>query len=79
MTLESSDSVVYAQTKVSVRGADWKKNTATLKANQTDPKARLVISTAKPGTFYLDMVSLFPRKTWKDRPGGLRGPLGRHQ
>jgi alpha-L-arabinofuranosidase len=75
VSLESGDSVVYSQAKVSVKGADWKKYTASFKANETDPKARLVISATKPGTFYLDMVSLFPRKTWKNRPNDLRPDL----
>jgi alpha-L-arabinofuranosidase len=33
------------------------------------------LTTDKPGTFWLDMVSLFPHKTWKNRPNGLRPDL----
>ena len=29
----------------------------------------------QPGTFWLDMVSLFPKRTWKGRPNGLRPDL----
>ena len=34
----------------------------------------MIAATGK-GTFWLDMVSLFPAKTWKDRPNGLRPDL----
>jgi alpha-N-arabinofuranosidase len=36
---------------------------------------RLVVTAAAPGSVWLDMVSLFPAKTWKDRPNGLRPDL----
>ena len=65
VTLESADSVVYAKEKVKALTADWQTFTLTLKPDTTDPKARLVISTDKTGTFWLDMVSLFPQDTWK--------------
>ena len=44
-------------------------------ATDSDPKARLVIAATTPGTFWLDMVSLFPKETWKNRPNGLRPDL----
>lgn len=74
-TLESQDGVVYAKATLGRPGTDWKAWRGTLKASKTDPKARLVISTDRPGTFWLDMVSLFPRKTWKNRENGLRTDL----
>ena len=42
--------------------------TATLHPKATDPKAWLAISVEGKGTVDLDMVSLFPQKTWKNRP-----------
>ena len=65
VTLESTDSVVYAKERIKALTADWQTFTLTLKADTTDPKARLVVSTDKPGTFWLDCVSLFPQDTWK--------------
>jgi alpha-L-arabinofuranosidase len=75
VSLESKDGLVYAQAKVTGLEPTWKKYEIELKAKGTDPQARLVISTTKPGTFWLDMVSLFPRKTWHGRPNGLRPDL----
>ncbi|HWW02426.1 MAG TPA: alpha-L-arabinofuranosidase C-terminal domain-containing protein [Candidatus Acidoferrum sp.] len=74
-TLESSDGVVYAQAKPASLTPEWKSFKFSLTSKGTDPKARLVISANRAGTFYLDMVSLFPKKTWKNRPNGLRPDL----
>jgi len=55
----------------SLRGS-WIPFGGELTATCTDNKARLVILGLDKGTFWLDFVSLFPSKTWKDRPNGLR-------
>jgi alpha-L-arabinofuranosidase len=76
VTLESGDGkTVYAQANVEKMSAEWKPYRLELTSQGDDPKARLVISATKPGTVWLDMVSLFPRKTWKSRPNGLRPDL----
>ncbi len=54
---------------------NWKKCTATLRPNDTDAKARLALLVEGKGTVDLAMVSLFPEKTWKNRPGGLRADM----
>jgi alpha-L-arabinofuranosidase len=53
-------------------GAEWQQFNATLTANRTESKSRLVIAAGASGTLWLDFVSLFPETTWKDRPNGLR-------
>jgi hypothetical protein len=73
--LESSSGVVYAQKKISSLAPDWKQYRLSLTSDATDPKARLFISTSRAGTFWLDMVSLFPKQTWKHRQNGLRPDL----
>ena len=55
--------------------AGWNKCTATLHPNDTDAKARLALLVEGKGAVDLDMVSLFPEKTWKHRPGGLRADM----
>jgi alpha-L-arabinofuranosidase len=55
----------------------WEPFTATLQAQQTEAKARLVILAQTPGVVWLDFVSLFPSNTWQDRTGGLRPDLAR--
>lgn len=53
----------------------WRRQTATLRAKATEPKARLRVVVEGWGAVDLDMVSLFPRHTWKNRQGGLRADL----
>jgi alpha-L-arabinofuranosidase len=60
---------------VSPSGKDWKKYTVTLKANATELKAKLNLWFEGKGIVDIDMVSLFPSDTWKQRPGGLRNDL----
>ena len=71
-TIESAAGRVYAEGRIDGIGSDWKKFTLALKSFMTDPAARLVIGASRPGTVWLDVVSLFPRKTWKGRSNGLR-------
>ena len=75
VTLEGSDGRAYAREIIRSLTPDWKSYRLSLRPNATDPKARLVISSGRPGTFWLDMVSLFPKQTWKNRPNGLRPDL----
>jgi alpha-L-arabinofuranosidase len=55
--------------------AGWKKYTAVLHPRQTDARARLYVLVDGKGGVDLDMVSLFPEHTWKNRPGGLRADM----
>ncbi len=73
VTLESQDGVVYAEERINTLSNEWKQFSFALKSKGTDPRARLVISTTRPGTFWLDMVSLFPKETWKGH--GMRADL----
>ena len=54
---------------------DWQLQKLTLRPKATEAKARLKISVAGSGSVDLDLVSLFPQKTWKNRPGGLRADM----
>ena len=54
---------------------EWKKYQVSFSATQTEAKAQLRLSLKGKGTIDIDMVSLFPADTWKNRPGGLRKDL----
>jgi alpha-L-arabinofuranosidase len=60
VSLEGSGGQVYAQQEINGLTAGWKRLTASLKSNTTDPKAHLVISSKRNGTFWLNLVSLRP-------------------
>ncbi|MFI5386795.1 MAG: alpha-L-arabinofuranosidase C-terminal domain-containing protein, partial [Fimbriimonadales bacterium] len=75
VTLEGKDGKPYAKSTLRVDSPYWIDFSRTLTASGDDPDARLVISLDKPGTVWLDMVSLFPATTFKNRPNGLRVDL----
>lgn len=63
------------ETSVSVSSSGWKKYNAVLVAKQTATDAQLEIVPQTAGTVHLDMISLFPQKTFKGRKNGLRADL----
>ena len=69
----SSTGEVLASGEISGIGGGWKYHTLDLTAAASDPKAKLEISGDGKGILFLDMVSLLPKKTWKDH--GLRPDL----
>ncbi len=73
--LVAGDGRKLAEARIKGFKDQWKKYMASLRATATDPKAHLCIYLEGPGVADLDMVSLFPVKTWKNRPGGLRSDL----
>lgn len=75
VTLESKDGTVLATASFEAAGRDWTKFEATLQPNATDLDARLVVQTTAVGAVALDMVSLFPEKTFHNRRNGLRADL----
>lgn len=56
-------------------GPGWEKRSVTFRSRGTDPKAHLTVRLEGAAGLDLDMVSLFPKHTWKDRPGGLRADM----
>jgi len=66
---------VIGNTAVLPSSKEWKKYTASFTAAETDPKASLKVLLKGIGAVDLDMISLFPQDTWKQRPGGLRADL----
>ena len=72
VTIEGTDGTVHGEATITVQSSEWAKYTATITANATDTSSRLVIVTKGKGKLYLDMVSLFPEKTFRNRPNGMR-------
>jgi alpha-L-arabinofuranosidase len=73
--LYGSDGTLLDAVELKDFSSDWKPYTATLHPKDTDPKARLAVVLDGKGIVDLDMVSLFPEHTWKNRPGGLRADM----
>jgi alpha-L-arabinofuranosidase len=73
--LEGKDGSVLAEAKLEVAGRAWTKHTVTLIPARADAEARFVLLAHEQGEIALDMVSLFPRDTFKGRANGLRRDL----
>ncbi|WP_269686294.1 alpha-L-arabinofuranosidase C-terminal domain-containing protein [Flavobacterium lacustre] len=63
---------VLGETTIVPTSNDWKGYTAQFTATQTEAKAQLKITFEGNGTIDLDMISLFPEDTWKNRKKGMR-------
>jgi alpha-L-arabinofuranosidase len=64
-----------AQAKVHVQGTEWRRYSVMLKSSATHADARLVLTPLKKGSAAVDMISLFPEKTFCGRKNGLRADL----
>ncbi|MET8943714.1 alpha-L-arabinofuranosidase C-terminal domain-containing protein [Streptomyces sp. NPDC004542] len=72
VTLQDADGPLATARRVAVRGG-WAQYRATFTATRTSTTGRLTV--AASGAAALDMVSLFPRDTYKHEPNGLRKDL----
>jgi alpha-N-arabinofuranosidase len=72
--MDSDDQVIGTGT-LTPDATDWKKYIVKFAANATVDKGHLVVWAKNQGAVDLDMISLFPAHTWKNRPGGLRADL----
>ncbi|MBD0837909.1 alpha-L-arabinofuranosidase C-terminal domain-containing protein [Streptomyces sp. TRM68416] len=72
VTLKDAAGPLADARRVAVRGG-WAKYTATFTASRTSSTGRLAV--ASSGAAALDMVSLFPRDTYKRQSNGLRKDL----
>lgn len=73
--LVSPEGKTLASAKLSVTSKDWKKQEVTLSARADEEQASLYIVPQSTGQYALDMISLFPRHTFKGRKNGLRADL----
>jgi alpha-L-arabinofuranosidase len=70
--LQGPEGKVFAAQSITGIGPEWKRYAASFESSGAEPKARLALVASAPGTIWLDTVSLFPAKTFKGRPNGMR-------
>lgn len=76
VTLTDKDDKVLSQSNITVpAGSDWNKLSATLTAKNSSANGRLSIELPKNSSVDLDMVSLFPEKTFRGHANGMREDL----
>ena len=77
IALQGGSGRTLAATNIMNLGSAWKKFEVKLASRASVSNARLVVQATRPGSVDVDMVSLFPEKTFKGRPNGLRADLAR--
>lgn len=70
--LEGPDGSILGKAKIKGIQAEWKKYSCSIAATAGNPKGRFCIAPLSTGTVWFDVVSLFPKDTYKNRPNGLR-------
>lgn len=66
---------VIAEKSIKKPTNQWKKQSLVLVAKESSKAAKLRITPQGEGVYHLDMISLFPQKTFKGRKNGLRQDL----
>ncbi len=75
--LVGKDGEVYGQASTKRISSEWGKYEAVIQSNKTVHDARLEVIPQMKGIIQLDMISLFPQKTFKGRKNGLRQDLAK--
>jgi alpha-L-arabinofuranosidase len=70
--LNEQDKVIGSSNLALSSGSDWQSGTAKFTASETVAKGKLNVWIEGAGDAEVDMISLFPTDTWKNRPRGLR-------
>lgn len=73
--LIGSNGKMYGEITTKNIGSKWEKIEAVITANATATDARIEVIPQQTGRVELDMISLFPQKTFKGRKNGLRADL----
>lgn len=75
INLVNSSHDIFETKEIEVNGKDWKKYTVVLTPGATEARSRLRITILSQGTADLEHISLFPQKTFNNRPNGMRADL----
>ncbi|MBK7870498.1 MAG: carbohydrate binding domain-containing protein [Saprospiraceae bacterium] len=75
ISLQAPRGKVLAEDKITIDSKNWKQYNNSFTTTESNDSTALVILATTEGKFALDVVSLFPEKTFKNRPNGLRADL----
>ncbi|MEN5234419.1 alpha-L-arabinofuranosidase C-terminal domain-containing protein [Sphingobacterium faecium] len=70
--LNEQDKVIGTSNLTLSSGSDWQSGSSKFTVSETAAKGKLNVWIEGSGDAELDMISLFPTETWKNRPKGLR-------
>jgi alpha-L-arabinofuranosidase len=75
VSLQTPKGKILAEESIATASKDWKKYAARLAPSVAHDTVSLVILATTKGKIALDVVSLFPEKTFRNRPNGLRADM----
>lgn len=75
VTLLDEAGKAIGSTTITPEGSNWQQYKASFTAGATVPKGKLKVAFDGNGVIDVDMISLFPQHTWKERSNGLRADL----
>jgi alpha-L-arabinofuranosidase len=75
VSLRTPEGRLLTSARISITADEWKQLRATLTPSEDATGAVLCITPDEPGSYHFDLVSLFPRDTFKGRKNGLRADL----
>jgi alpha-L-arabinofuranosidase len=70
--VQSADGIVHSVATLGGISEEWTQRECVFVSPIGDARAKLAVLADGPGTLWLDMVSLFPLDTWRDKPNGMR-------
>lgn len=73
--LHGDNDAIIGKAELTPTNKEWNRYIVKFKSTATVQKAQLYVWMSGKGIIDLDMISLFPEHTWKNRPGGLRADL----
>ena len=73
--LHGDNDAIIGKAELMPTDKEWNRYSVKFKSSATTQKAQLYVWMSGKGIVDLDMISLFPEHTWKNRPGGLRADL----
>lgn len=74
-SLVDENGQIVASKSVTISSSAWRQSEYTLKAEKSCERGRLLITPLGEGEVHMDMISLFPHNTFKQRRNGLRADL----
>lgn len=75
ISLQDKKGSTLAESKLTINNKEWIKYTAALTTTAASDSTQIVLTAVTKGKIALDMISLFPANTFKNRPNGLRADL----
>jgi alpha-L-arabinofuranosidase len=73
--VDSTSKSLGESQSINISGNSWQQYKTSFTATATELKAKMNVWFEGKGVADLDMISLFPQHTWKERPNGLRADL----